>query len=219
MNTQREIMFDPQEPSADMLMWTYARGIFPMADPRRGEIGWFSPDPRGIIPLEAFHVPKNLAREVRKGGFDIRADTAFEEVMRACAAPRHDDNLSWINDRLIVAYVDLHRRGHAHSVEAWRDGQLVGGLYGVSLGAAFFGESMFSRPRRGGTNASKVCLVHLVRWLRHRRFTLLDTQYWNPHLDQFGCVEIPAGRYLSMLQSAVRAPVSWGCFEPAEESP
>jgi leucyl/phenylalanyl-tRNA---protein transferase len=209
VTTQRPSRIDPERPTPQMLLWAYAQGIFPMADPDTGRIDWYCPDPRGILPLDAFHVPKNLAREVRKAKFDIRFDTAFDQVMRSCAVDRSPLNQSWINDRLIRAYTDLHAMGHAHSVEAWLKGKLVGGLYGVSLGGAFFGESMFSRPARGGTNASKVCLVHLVNHLKHRGYVLLDTQFTNPHLEQFGCIEIPLDEYLQRLSRAIRLPVDW----------
>jgi leucyl/phenylalanyl-tRNA--protein transferase len=186
-----------------------------MANPMTDEIEWFSPDPRAIFPLDAFHVPRNLAREVRRGRFEVRSDTAFESVMRACAAPRADDNLCWIDERIIDAYVGLHRAGRAHSIEAWREGRLVGGLYGVHVGGAFFGESMFTLPDLGGTNASKVCLVQLVRWLQQRGFALLDTQFRTDHLDQFGCVEIARSRYLVLLAAAVGLDVTWGEFAPS----
>lgn len=183
-----------------------------MADPETGIVSWYSPDPRGVFPLdppEAFRVPRNLEREVRKGKFVIRSDAAFEQVIRQCSRPRSDDNQSWLNEQMIGTYVRLHEMGHAHSVEAWLEDHLVGGLYGVHIGKAFFGESMFSRPEEGGSNASKICLVHLVRRLRERGFALLDTQFWNPHLDQFGCVEIPAADYERQLSLAVRADASW----------
>jgi leucyl/phenylalanyl-tRNA--protein transferase len=183
-----------------------------MADPFTARIEWFSPDPRAILPLDRMHVPRTLARAVRGGRFSIRSDTAFEAVMRACAAPRRDDPLTWIDERLVHAYGDLFERGHAHSVEAWLGETLVGGLYGVHVGAAFFGESMFIRPDRGGSQSSKVCLVHLVRWLRHRGFMLLDIQFRNPHLEQFGCIEIPRDDYLRRLEDAVDRAVSWGAF-------
>jgi len=192
------------------------QGIFPMGDPDTGAIDWFSPDPRGIIPLDRFHVPRNLARAVRQGKFSIRADTAFEDVMRACSKPRSPEDATWISEPLIEVYVSLQEAGHAHSVEAWLDDQLVGGLYGVHIGAAFFGESMFTLPARGGTNASKVCMVHLVRWLRHQNFKLLDTQFTNRHLHQFGCVEIPRAAYLALLGDAVSRPTQWGRFEPLQ---
>ncbi len=203
---------DPQHPNARLLLWAYRHGAFPMADPDSGSLEWFSPNPRGIIPLDAFRVPKNLAREVRRRRFEIRYDTAFRDVMTSCGPQRPAPEGSWIDERLLAAYGSLHEIGHAHSVEAWREGRLVGGLYGVHLGAAFFGESMFVRPELGGTNASKVCLVHLVERLIERNFRLLDTQLWNPHLDQFGCIEIPRREYLRRLEDAVAGAgeVGWG---------
>ena len=201
-----------QQLSIPLLLSAYRRGWFPMADPLTGAIRWYHPDPRAILPLERFHVPGSLGRELRRGRFDIRCDTDFEQVMRACAAPRPDEDLSWIDDRFIEAYTLLHRAGHAHSVEAWRDGRLVGGLYGVHVGGAFMGESMFSRPDLGGTNASKVCLVHLVGWLRHRGFLLLDTQFRTPHLDRFGCLEVSREQYLELLAEALAREVDWGCY-------
>ncbi len=203
---------DPQRLTPALLRWAYRRGWFPMANPETGAIEWFNPDPRAIIPLDAFHVPATLSREVRKGRFEIRCDTVFEVVMRACAAPRAPDDLTWIDGAMIEAYVRLHEQGSAHCLEAWRGDQLVGGLYGVHVGGAFFGESMFSRPDLGGTNASKVCLVHLVGWLRHRGFTLLDTQFGTEHLEQFGCVEIDRRHYLVRLADAVQRDVAWGDF-------
>ncbi len=200
---------DPQILTPETLLWAYRNGLFPMADPGTSLIEWFSPDPRGVIPLETFHVPGNLGREVRGGRFEIRSDTAFDAVIRACAQPRPDDDLSWIDRRMIEAYTTLQRLGHAHSVEAWLEGDLVGGLYGVHIGAAFFGESMFSHPDRGGTNASKVCLVHLVDRLRRGGFLLLDTQFWTEHLDQFGCIEIDRAQYLTTLARAVAQEGRW----------
>ncbi|MCA9289691.1 MAG: leucyl/phenylalanyl-tRNA--protein transferase [Phycisphaerales bacterium] len=196
-----------------MLRWAYARGWFPMADPEADVIDWYGPDPRGIIPLDDFHVPRNLARLLRQGRFEIRSDTAFEQVFRACAVPRSEENGTWMSPRLAAAYLDLHGSGDAHSVEAWLDGRLVGGLYGVHLGGAFFGESMFCTPEAGGSNASKVCLAHLVGWLRHRGFALLDTQFANAHLDQFGCVEIPARVYARRLGAAVARRCAWRPFD------
>jgi len=185
-----------------LLVRAYREGIFPMALDD-GEIGWFSPDPRGILPLETFHVPARLARVVRSGRFDVRIDTAFEAVMRACA-DRRDDG-TWISEPIVAGYVALHRRGLAHAVEAWRDGQLVGGLYGVAIGGAFFGESMFHRE----TDASKVALVALVTRLRARGFTLLDTQWTTSHLEQFGAREIPRAEYLRRLELAVGLEVTF----------
>jgi leucyl/phenylalanyl-tRNA--protein transferase len=179
-----------------LVVRAYREGLFPMAM-EDGAIGWFSPDPRGILPLDAFHVPGRLARVVRRAPFEITVDRDFESVMRACAE-RPDDG-TWISETIIECYVALHRLGLAHSVEAWRGGQLVGGLYGVHLGGAFFGESMFHRE----TDASKVALVALVDRLRRRDFSLLDTQWINPHLAQFGAVEIPRVAYLRRLKRAV----------------
>lgn len=193
-----------------LLLSAYAQGWFPMGDPETGEIHWYSPDPRGHLPLEACHVPDSLRKRVRSDVFEIRFDTAFEEVMRQCARPRPGQGDTWINEEIIAAYVQLHERGLAHSVEARREGRLVGGLYGVSIHAAFFGESMFSRPDIGGTDASKVCLVALVEHLKARGYTLLDTQFVNEHLAQFGCAAIARDEYLHRLNEALRrAEVSW----------
>ena len=179
-----------------LLIRAYRQGLFPMAM-EGGEIGWFSPDPRGVIPLDAFHVPARLRRLVRQGRFRIETDLAFGEVMRACAT-RPDDG-TWISPEIADSYVELHRLGQAHSVEAWRDHTLVGGLYGVHLGAAFFGESMFHRV----TDASKVVLVALVDRLRRQDFQLLDVQWLTPHLATFGAVEIPRRVYLQKLRLAL----------------
>lgn len=197
-----------------MLLWAYRQGVFPMAEIETDDLRWYSPDPRGVIPLDDFLVPKSLARVVRNCNLDIRSDTAFEFVIRACAEPRRDG--SWISERLIEVYLQLHSIGNAHSVEAWRENQLVGGLYGVHIGAAFFGESMFSLPQQGGSNASKVCLVHLVAWMRSRGFSLLDTQFRTPHLDQFGCIEIPRLDYLARLSDAVKCDITWGRFDQVQ---
>ncbi len=207
---------DPQDPTAELLLWAYPNAIFPMVDMRTGEVQWFSPDPRAILPLDAFHVPKSLARVVRSGRFQVRSDTAFEAVMRACAQPRLDREETWIDERLIRAYTDLHRAGFAHSVEAWLDGDLVGGLYGAHIGAAFFGESMFSDAEAGGTDASKVCLVYLVELMRERRFRLLDTQFKTPHLERFGCVEIRRAAYLERLHDALRVEAGWPAAGPLD---
>jgi leucyl/phenylalanyl-tRNA--protein transferase len=199
------------------LIAAYCRGIFPMADPDTGRVDWFSPDPRGVIPLEAFHVPRSLARIVRQKRFELRTDTQFEDVMRRCAEPRTGHEGTWIDQRLLEAYVGLHELGHAHSVEAWVDDELVGGLYGVHLGAAFFGESMFVRADCGGRDASKVCLVALVDLLRSRGFGLLDTQFWNAHIGQFGCTEVPREQYLKDLAQALAREASWP--EPGRIAP
>ena len=180
------------------LLNAYAHAAFPMAD-RKGKIHFYTADPRGIIPLsppEAFHVPGTLRQTLRQGKFEIRVNHDFESTMRACMEAR--SGRTWINHELISAYLRLHEIGHAHSVEAWRDGVLAGGLYGVTLGAAFFGESMFHRI----TDASKVALVHLVNRLRERGYELLDTQDVTPHLRRFGCIDVAAAEYLDLLDAA-----------------
>jgi leucyl/phenylalanyl-tRNA--protein transferase len=186
---------------ADLLLAAYASGWFPMADDL-GQLSWYSPDPRGIIPLDAFHVPARLQRVVRKGNYRIAVDAAFEDVIRACAEAERDpmDAGTWISEEIIDSYIALHYQGYAHSVEAWAGDRLVGGLYGVSLGGAFFGESMFHRA----TDASKVALVALVERLRSRGFALLDTQWLTPHLEQFGAIEIPRPEYMQMLEGSLK---------------
>ena len=164
-----------------------------------GDIRWYSPDPRGIIPLETFHVPSRLARSLRKAGFEIRVDTDFRGVITACAM-REDADGNWIDAEIIESYCGLHAAGFAHSVETWQNGVLVGGLYGVSLQGAFFGESMFHTV----SDASKAALVALVEKLRAGGYTLLDTQWVTEHLLQFGAVEIPRRRYLRMLDAALK---------------
>jgi leucyl/phenylalanyl-tRNA--protein transferase len=186
----------------ELLVSAYASGWFPMAV-EGGEIRWFSPDPRGVIPLDRFRVPQRLARLWRQGRFEIAVDRAFSEVIHACAEIDRDpdDPGTWITAEIIESYGKLHARGLAHSVEAWRDGRLAGGLYGVTLGGAFFGESMFHRE----TDASKVALMALVERLRERGYQLLDTQWSTPHLEQFGVVDLPRHEYLRRLERALRA--------------
>jgi len=193
----------------EILLRAYAEGLFPMAE-RRGDptLYWVSPERRGIIPLDGFHVPRRLARTVRSGLFTVTADRAFREVMKACAAPTPERPESWINDEILRLYTALHLGGHAHSIECWRDGKLAGGLYGVRLGSAFFGESMFSRRR----DASKVALVHLVDGLKRGGFMLLDTQFITAHLARFGAIEIPRERYLLKLQDALNREAIWPFF-------
>ena len=182
---------------SDLLLEAYRLGVFPMAMDN-GEIRWFSPEPRTILPLDAFHVPHGLKRERRVRAIEIRINTSFEAVIRACAE-RAD---TWINDEIVESYARLHELGHAHSVEAWEANELVGGLYGVAIGGAFFGESMFHRT----TGASKIALWALVDHLRERRFALLDTQWLTPHLKQFGAREIPRQLYLHLLNDAIDLP-------------
>ena len=178
-----------------LLLHAYRNAIFPMAM-EDGEIAWFSPDPRAIIPIDdGFHIPHGLKRTLRKNPFEIRINAGFEEVMRRCAL-RED---TWINEEIVASYVALHQLGHAHSVEAWSEGQLAGGLYGVALGGAFFGESMFHEV----TDASKVALHALVLRMRERGYSLLDTQWLTPHLRTFGAQEIPRGAYQKRLKDCV----------------
>ena len=190
----------------DLVLHAYAQGIFPMAERREDKtLFWVSPEQRGIIPLDMFHVPNRLARTVRSDRFSVTSDLAFVDVMKACAAPAPGREESWINAEILRLYTALHASGHAHSIEAWRDGRLAGGLYGVTLGAAFFGESMFSRE----TDASKVALVHLVARLIDGGFVLLDTQFITQHLLQFGTIEIPRADYLARLRDAIGREAYW----------
>ena len=185
---------------SSLLVSAYSSGWFPMAIDG-GEVRWYSPDPRGVIPLDGFHLPSRLARLVRGGRFRVEVNRRFEEVMRACAETerKEEDAGTWISDEILVSYVELHRLGLAHSVETWQDDRLVGGLYGVALGGAFFGESMFHHV----TDASKVALAALVERLRTRGFGLLDVQWVTPHLEQFGAIEIPRAAYLKQLEQAL----------------
>jgi leucyl/phenylalanyl-tRNA--protein transferase len=186
--------------TAELLLRAYSNGVFPMAESRgRSEIFWVDPEWRGIIPLDGFHVPRSLRRVVRRRLFDVRSDTAFDTVIRECAAPRRGRGDTWINDDIVRSYAELYRLGFAHSIECWQNDDLVGGLYGVSIGGAFFGESMFSRV----TNASKVALVHLVARLVDAGFRLLDTQFVTEHLTQFGALEVPRNQYHQLLREAL----------------
>ena len=187
----------------DLLLRAYASGLFPMADSADDpDLFWVEPEMRGVLPLDGFHIPKRLARTVRQGPFEIRINTAFDAVVAACAESVENRPSTWINSTITELYSELHRLNHAHSVEAWRDGGLVGGLYGVSLRRAFFGESMFSRA----TDASKVCLVHLVERLRARQFVLLDTQFTTEHLKRFGAIDVPREDYVDLLAEALEGP-------------
>jgi leucyl/phenylalanyl-tRNA--protein transferase len=189
--------------AVDALLSAYASGWFPMAA-APGDIRWYSPDPRGIIPLDTFHISRRLARSLRQNGFEIRVDTSFRAVIEACAA-REDSDGDWIDEEIIESYCALHERGFAHAVETWQDGVLVGGLYGVAMQGAFFGESMFHRV----DDASKAALAALVDRLRARGYALLDTQWVTEHLAQFGAVEIPRRRYLRMLDEALKVDASF----------
>ena len=178
-----------------LLMQAYSQGMFPMAM-ESGELGWFSPDPRGIIPIKGFHIPHGMKKLLREQPFEIRINTAFATVMRGCA----QRETTWISESILRSYVHLHELGCAHSVEAWQGRQLVGGLYGVSLGGAFFGESMFSRV----PGASKFALCALVQRLDERGYTLLDTQWVTGHLRMFGACEIARTEYMHRLRHALK---------------
>ena len=194
---------DPQ-----LVIEAYALGIFPMAED--GAIYWYAPDPRAILEHDNLHISRSLRATIRKGIYDVRMDTAFEEVMRRCAARAE----TWINEVIIETYTQLHRAGLAHSVEAWKDGKLVGGLYGVSLCAAFMGESMFSRA----TDASKVCLVALVEHLKERGYVLHDTQFLTSHLARLGVTEIPRAVYERRLQEALQIKCRWQGYQDITHS-
>jgi leucyl/phenylalanyl-tRNA--protein transferase len=182
------------------LLLAYRLGIFPMAESRTSkDVLWVRPHERGILPLDKFHVPRRLARVVRSDRFQVTADSAFEEVIRACAEAQPDRPETWINDAIIDVFVSLYARGFAHSIETWQEGRLVGGLYGLSVGAAFFAESKFSRVK----DASKVALVHAAARLKAGGYTLLDAQFPNPHLDQFGAATVTEERFQHMLAQAL----------------
>jgi leucyl/phenylalanyl-tRNA---protein transferase len=184
----------------ELLITAYESGYFPMAETRDAtELLWFSPDPRAIIPLNAVHLSRSLKKALRQRPYRVTINHNFTSVMQACAAPRDGERDSWINTEIMEAYVALHELGYAHSLECWDAETLVGGLYGVSRGGAFFGESMFSRQ----DNASKIAFAYLVEILRCAGYTLLDTQFVNPHLLQFGVIEIPRTHYLTMLKEAL----------------
>jgi leucyl/phenylalanyl-tRNA---protein transferase len=184
----------------ELLLCAYASGLFPMANDRDDPtIHWIEPRRRGILPLERFHMPRSLRKTVRQERFLIRTDRAFEQVILACAEPRPNRPRTWLNDELIALYIGLHQLGYAHSIETWREGCLVGGLYGVSIGGAFFGESMFSLER----DASKVALAVLVERLRAGGYCLLDTQFVTDHLRRFGVIEVPQRHYKQELRAAI----------------
>jgi leucyl/phenylalanyl-tRNA--protein transferase len=184
----------------DLLLRAYSVGVFPMANTRdAADVFWVEPKKRGILPLDGFHLSRSLAKTIRADRFRVTADAAFERVVALCAEPTADRPDTWINPSIERAYAELHRRGYAHSVESWLDGELVGGLYGVRLGAAFFGESMFSRAR----DASKVAIAHLVARLRFGGFRLLDCQFLTEHLASLGAIEVPRADYVVLLDSAL----------------
>ena len=194
------------ELTPEILLRTYAAGIFPMAESAEDPtLFWVDPETRGILPLEKFRVSRGLQRKLRRHLFEVRCDAAFEDVVRACAAKTSERPTTWINEEIIRLYLGLHAMGHAHSVECWRDGELAGGLYGVCIGGAFFGESMFSRA----TDASKIALAHLVARLRRGGYRLLDTQFVTSHLQQFGVTEIGRNEYQAILSSALAADASF----------
>ena len=195
------------EVTADLVLRAYAAGLFPMARSRDDEeLHWISPDERGIIPLDdRFHVPARLRRTLRRKPFRVTSDQAFDRVFALCAEPSPGREDTWINDEIIRLFTELHRMGRAHSIECWDGDELVGGLYGLALGGAFFGESMFSRA----TDASKVALCYLVGTLRAGGFTLLDSQFVTPHLQQFGALEIPRHDYLRLLEDALEVEAAY----------
>lgn len=193
-----------------VLLKAYAAGVFPMAESADDPaLYWVEPDERGLIPLDGLIISRSLRKAVKQRRFDIRIDTAFEEVMRRCAERTTDRKETWINQRILKLYAELFRMGHCHSVESWQDGKLVGGLYGVRLGAVFFGESMFSRV----TDASKVALVHLVARLNAGGFRLLDAQFMNPHLATLGAISMNKADYLALLGPAVAADADFQRFK------
>lgn len=204
----------PLEVTPDLVIRAYAVGVFPMAESRGSDrMYWLDPALRGVLPLDAgFHLPRRLRRTVLSDRFTVTADRDFAGTIRGCAEPAPGRTDTWINDEIEGLFIALHRRGYAHSVETWLEGRLVGGLYGVALGGAFFGESMFSRV----TDASKVALVHLVARLRLCGYVLCDTQFLTTHLARFGAVEIPKAEYKARLNAALEVPARWLAELPAE---
>lgn len=184
------------------LLSAYSRGLFAMGE-ADGSVHWITSDPRFVLPIGGLHVPRSLARAARRAPFELRVNTAFRRVMELCAQDRGDSNLNWIAPRMIDAYTALHEAGSAHSVEAWKGGVLVGGLYGVAIGGAFFGESMFSRVELGGSNASKLCFLELDRRLQAGGYVLLDSQERNAHMDQFGGEDLSIDLYFERLAAAI----------------
>ena len=213
MTTIDDVMI---EITPQVLLKAYACGIFPMAESAEDNaLYWIEPERRGILPLDRVHVPKSLARTIRRGGFEVRIDNDFEGVIEGCAAPRAGRRSTWINGRIRSLYRDLFALGHCHTVEVWQDGELMGGLYGVHLGRAFFGESMFSKMR----DASKIALVYLVARLKYGGFVLLDTQFVTGHLSRFGAIEVSRQEFQRLLEDALGTSQgsvpSSGCAAPA----
>jgi leucyl/phenylalanyl-tRNA---protein transferase len=201
------------EITPELMLRAYRAGLFPMAETRRGErVYWLDPEQRGILPLDDFHLPRRLRRTAIAGPYEVAVDRDFAGVIAGCAAAAPGREDTWINTEIERLFGELHRQGHAHSVESWHDGKLAGGLYGVVLGGVFFGESMFTRAR----DASKVALVHLVARLRLGGFRLLDTQFVTRHLSQFGAVEIPRDSYKTLLARALEEPATWRRAVPPE---
>jgi leucyl/phenylalanyl-tRNA---protein transferase len=197
-----------------VLLRAYAAGVFPMAESANDPaLYWIEPDERGIIPLDGFHISHSLKKRVRHRTYDIRIDTAFAEVIKTCAAPTEARKETWINNRIIALYTQLHKIGCAHSVESWQNGELVGGLYGVRIGSVFFGESMFARS----TDASKVALVHLVARLNYGGFTLLDAQFQNEHLKQFGTITLRKKEYHQKLETAIEQDADFHAFKTDDD--
>ncbi len=195
------------ELTPELILKAYAYGVFPMAKSREDRtVFWVQPKLRGVLPLDGFHIPRSLKKTLRKGQFTVTVDEAFSEVLAGCAETTTTRPDTWINDEIVRLFTDLHHAGVAHSVEVWREGALVGGLYGLAMGSAFFGESMFSRA----TDGSKVALVHLVAILRRGGFTLLDTQFITDHLARFGTIEISQKLYLGQLAAALAQSATWG---------
>jgi leucyl/phenylalanyl-tRNA--protein transferase len=191
--------------STDQLIYAYASGVFPMADAGTGEINWYRPNPRAIIPIDTYQPSRSLKPILNKGIFEIRVDQQFRRVMEFCAEPRADEPETWISTEIIDVYTALHQMGLAHSVEAYLEGELVGGLYGVHIGAAFFGESMFTRA----SNASKVCFHHLITILRKNQFELLDSQFMNDNVQRYGAIEISRVAYEKRLAKAINRSCSF----------
>ena len=194
------------ELTPDILLRAYAIGIFPMAEGREHrELHWIDPEQRGVLPLDSFHVPRKLRRRIRRGDFKVTCDNAFAKVIESCAEPADNRPDTWINPAIEHLVMELHAMGFAHSIECWRDDRLLGGLYGVSLGGCFFGESMFSREK----DASKIALVHLVFRMKKGGFVLLDTQFTTPHLTQFGVIDISRADYRELLGKAINLPAEF----------